>query len=94
MSLIIALLGLVAVPLLALGTTRQATDLFTPPLDATRCRRLRGTGWSFLLAGFLAVLFSGDVARTLVGWIGQLGLDALVTALACTLVRTRRASGS
>ncbi|GBQ31163.1 DUF3325 family protein [Gluconacetobacter azotocaptans] len=90
MSLVLALIGLVAVPLLAIGTPRQAAELFAAPLGATRQRVLRGMGFLLLGTGFVLAMGDGDVTRTLIAWIGQLSLAALLTALACTIVRTRR----
>jgi len=86
-----ALLALLGIGLLATGTPRQAGLLFGDRLYRRRRVLLRRAGFGLLAVSLGIALRDPDRARHLIAWIGTIGVEALVVALALTWQTTPRA---
>ena len=86
--------ALLAIALLACGTPRQAQALFGDRLREPHRRGLRIAGIALLVVSLVLALAGGDRARHLVGWIGTIGIEALVVALFATLRTSRSRRGN
>ncbi len=83
------LLSTPAIALLAAGTPRQAAALFRGRLHEPRRKTCRVAGLCLLATSLCAALTGDDRARHLVSWIGAIGIEALLLALALTAETAR-----
>jgi hypothetical protein len=84
------LLALLAIALVGVGTPRQAELLFGTRLRRTGRKALRAAGLVLLAISLVVALTGDDRARRFVEWLGVIEAEALVLALAFTLLSGRR----
>ena|ERR1700758_298109 len=89
-----ALLALPAIALIAAATPRQAEALFGAGFGRAPRKAVRLAGFVLLAFSLGAALKEGDRARTIVGWIGLVGLEAMLVALACTVLSRKVPRGA
>jgi membrane protease YdiL (CAAX protease family) len=85
-----ALLALLAIVLVAVGTPRQAELLFGTRLGRAGRKALRAAGLVLLAVSLVAALCGDDRARRFVEWLGVIEAEALMLALVFTLFSRRR----
>lgn len=81
MTLLLSLGGLLC---LCLSMTRHQRDLLERPLSQLWSHTLRGAGWAALCLSFAAAVPGG--ALTILCWIGELSVGALIVVVSCTIV--------